>query len=133
MEKMKQIRLPWGVPARFKFIRIVLFLIVLFFVVNVYLSMHMMQKGPNQSVVEAIPFIIFQLNYGGIILIFIISIVWILHHGFGALSRMENILEQIMHGNYTFRMHLRKRDVMRPFADKLNKVLDLLEECKKQR
>ncbi len=129
----KQGRLPPGVPARFKFIRIILFLMVVFFLLNGYFLLDLMRKGPNTSAVETLPFFIFQINYCGIALIFVISIVWILHYGFGALSRMESILEQIINGSYGFRIHLRKRDIMRPFAEKLNKVLDILEESKRQK
>jgi len=131
MKKPSTIRLKLKVPVRFRFIRIILCLMVIFFLLNVYISILILRKGPSLPVNELMPFFVFQLNYGGIVLIFIISIVWVLHYGFGALSRMENILEQIISGDYTFRMHLRKHDIMRPFAEKLNKVLDLLEEAKK--
>nr|MDA8100823.1 Txe/YoeB family addiction module toxin [Nitrospiraceae bacterium] len=48
--------------------------------------------------------------------------------GFGALSRMEDIMDQIIKGNYSLRVHLRKKDILRPFSQKLNKVLDILEQ-----
>jgi signal transduction histidine kinase len=75
-------------------------------------------------------FIAFQINFIAIILILIVSFLFFLHYGFGALSRMENILKRILQGDYSLRIHLRKRDVMKSFAEKLNAILDLLEEYK---
>lgn len=93
--------------------------------------LQLFDKAPETAGASINPFFIFQTNFIAIMMVLVITLVWILHYGFGALSRMENILEQVLNGDYSFRMHLRKRDMMRPFADKMNKVLDLLEKNKK--
>jgi uncharacterized paraquat-inducible protein A len=130
MPKKKMFRLRIGISARFKVIKLVLLLMVLSFLLNCYISYQVLGPAGNITIADMIPYTIFQLNYAALIMVAIITIVWILHYGFGALSRMENILDQIISGDYSFRMHLRKHDLMRPFAEKLNKVLDQLEDCK---
>ena len=129
MSLKRKIRVKLSLPARFKFIQVVLLLMTLSFLVHGYLSLRLFEISASR---HDAAYLIFQLNYIGIMAILIITLVWILHYGFGALSRMENILEQIIRGDYTFRMHLRTRDIMRPFAEKLNKILDQLEECKRK-
>ncbi len=68
-----------------------------------------------------------QLSLIGIILTFLITIFILLHRGLGVMHRMEEILEKIIDGDYSLRLSLRKKDIMQSFANKLNKVLDLLE------
>ena len=126
-----RMRLRLGVPARFRFIRIILFLMIVSFVIHGYLSFRLFEWDILMRK-ASITYVSYQLNYVALMTVLLITLVWMLHYGFGALSRMENILEQIIQGNYAFRMHLRQRDIMRPFAEKLNKILDQLEECKKR-
>lgn len=52
----------------------------------------------------------------------------VLHRTLGPIPRMERILEKIISGEYSLRINVRKKDIIRPFVDKLNKVLQLLEE-----
>ena len=133
MDNRWKLRFRFGVPARFKLIRFLLLLVVISFFLNIFISLQIFRNQEDYVLTNMAPYIIFQVNYAAIILVFVVSLVWILHYGFGALSRMENILEQVVNGDHTFRMHLRKRDIMRPFAEKMNRVLDLLEEANKNK
>jgi len=114
---------------RFKFINYILVFIILSLLLNTHLTVKMIEEGKILFGGEA-SFIAFQINFIAIILALIISFLFFLHYGFGALSRMENILKKILEGDLSLRIHLRKRDVMKSFAEKLNAILDLLEEYK---
>jgi HAMP domain-containing protein len=71
-----------------------------------------------------------QLNFGAILLIFLVTLTFVLHRGFGALSRIEDILDQVIKGNYSLRLKLRKGDTLIPLTDRINKLIDLLEKKK---
>ncbi|MBN3039605.1 MAG: hypothetical protein JW867_00585 [Candidatus Omnitrophica bacterium] len=117
-------------PARFKFMRFVIGAMLAAFLVNSAIVLKMFSDNIYMPNVGLYTYFIIQLNFLGIMIVFVITLLWILHHGFGALGRMENILEQIINGDYSFRMHLRKTDIMHPFAEKLNKILDILEKSR---
>lgn len=46
------------------------------------------------------------------------------HRLAGPIHRMETDLDKIAQGNRTLRLTLRKADALKPFADKVNEVLD---------
>jgi len=71
-----------------------------------------------------------QLNFGAILLVFLVTLTFILHRGFGALARIEDILDQVIKGNHSLRLSLRKGDILIPLTDKINKLIDLLEKKK---
>lgn len=69
------------------------------------------------------------------VLILIVSIAFLfftmlvlLHRTVGAISRTETILDRVVNGDYSLRISVRKKDTIHSFADKLNKILDLLEK-----
>jgi HAMP domain-containing protein len=74
-----------------------------------------------------VPYIEYQLNYAGIILALIVTLLFVMHYSLGPVGRMENILDEVIKGNYSLRITLREKDALRPFVDRLNKVLSLLE------
>jgi hypothetical protein len=127
----RKLRLRLGISARFRFIKATLILMIISFLINCYIYYQFFHVTRNITVSDVIPYSIFQLNYSALNMILIITIVWIMHYGFGALARMESIIDKIISGDYSCRMYLRKYDAMRPFAEKLNKVLNTLEEAKK--
>jgi len=112
---------------RFKFMNYILLLIVLSLFLNTYITIKMVEEG-RIILGGELSYITLQINFVTVILILIISFLFFLHYGFGALSRMENILRRVLEGEFTLRINLRKKDIMRPFAEKLNAVLDLLEK-----
>ncbi|MDD3297077.1 MAG: hypothetical protein PHU64_06965 [Candidatus Omnitrophica bacterium] len=129
-EKRKRRFLRLETVNRFKFINWVLFLAVASMFVNAYVSMKMIEEGKILFGGE-FRFISFQVNFIGIIVILLIAIAFILHYSCGALSRMERILEEVLDGDYSLRIRLRKGDMMAPFAQRVNKVLELLDKSKK--
>ena len=111
---------------RFKFMNYILVFIVLSLFLNTYITVRMVEEGKILFGGE-ISYIMLQINFVTAIIILIISFLFFLHYGFGALSRMENILKRVLGGEFSLRINLRKRDIMKPFAEKLNSILDLLE------
>ncbi|MDD4295241.1 MAG: hypothetical protein PHP69_07005 [Candidatus Omnitrophica bacterium] len=125
--KKKRRLLSLSVPVRFKFIQVTLLLIVFSFFINAYFVLNLVKT--NKIVVMADPsYIAFQLNFVAAILILVIAITFLLHYGFGALSRMERIIQKFLNGEFNQRIVLRKNDIMKPFADDVNKVLDYIEK-----
>lgn len=72
--------------------------------------------------------IILQISLAGFFLTLMIMTYLVLHRTLGPIPRMERILEKIINGDYSLRINVRKKDIIRPFVDKLNRVLQLLEE-----
>ncbi|MFH1338857.1 MAG: hypothetical protein ABIH40_03335 [Candidatus Omnitrophota bacterium] len=72
--------------------------------------------------------IILQISLAGFFLTLLIMTYIVLHRILGPIPRMEKILEKIINGDYSLRINVRKKDIIRPFVDKLNRILQLLEE-----
>ena len=115
------------IPIQFKFIRIILVMVIASFFINAYVSIRTL-GWRDLDVSGDVSYMVFQLNFGAILLILLITMAFILHKGFGALSRMEEILEEVIKGKHSLRIRLRKGDVLIPLVDKINKILDLLEK-----
>ena len=115
------------IPIQFKFIRIILIMVIISFFINAYVSIRTL--GWRDFDVSAdTAYMVFQLNFGAILLVLLISMAFVLHKGFGALSRMEEILEEVIKGKRSLRIKLRKGDILIPLVDKINKILDLVEK-----
>ncbi len=126
---MKRRVLRLKIPVQFKFVRWVLFFVILSFFVNAYISIKMLGSRPFLPNADMVYFSS-QLSFGAILLIFLVTLTFIMHRGFGALSRIEDVLDQVIKGNYSLRLKLRKGDVLIPLVEKINKLIDLLEKKK---
>ncbi len=115
------------IPIQFKFIRIILAMVIISFFINAYISIRTL-GWRDLDISGDVAYMVFQLNFGAILLILLITMAFILHKGFGALSRMEAILDDVIKGKHSLRIKLRKGDVLIPLVDKINKILDLLEK-----
>ena len=111
---------------RFKLVNIIMLVVVVSLFLNTYDSMKMIEEGRIIFGGE-VPYIEYQLNYAGIILALIVTLLFVMHYSLGPVGRMENILDEVIKGNYSLRITLREKDALRPFVDRLNKVLSLLE------
>ena len=80
-----------NIPTRFKVIRLVLLLVILFTFLNCYTSITMLGRG-NIVYGGEIAFFAFQLSFVAVIVILVITLIYVLHYGFGSLSRMEKCL-----------------------------------------
>lgn len=127
---MKRRRL-WapGLEKRMKFIQVMLLLVILVAMVNTFISITLLNE--MQLFVDiSYKYFAIQFTFIALGLILILTLVYFIHYGFGAIFRMEKILEKISAGDYSLRIHLRKKDFLRPTAEKLNVVLDELEKEK---
>jgi signal transduction histidine kinase len=116
-----------GKIVRYRIFNFILALIILAAFINVFSSIELMEKG-NEVFKNKALYLIFQVILVVIGLGLIAVPGYLLHYGFGPISRMEKILEDVAFGNYSRRMSLREKDIMRPLAKKINRILDLLEK-----
>lgn len=131
MKRRKKWRIiPTAINKRMRFIQVVLVLAILSAVANAFASLRMLDKAEVFYGLETW-YYVSQSTFIFFGLVMVVTLAYILKHGFGALFRIENILEKIADGDYSLRVHLRKKDFLLPMAEKLNKVLDRLEEKKK--
>ena len=114
-----------GRIAKYRLINFLLGLLLLAAYIYAFSSIELLEEG-KVSFRNGIAYYVFQFILVSISLILITTLGYVLRYGFGAIARMERILEDVAAGNYSLRMSLRKRDILRPLARKLNKVLDLL-------
>jgi HAMP domain-containing protein len=114
-------------PLSFRFVNTVAILMIFSFLANAFIVIKILGDLPL-SVAEALYYKVIQLNFLGIILILTVTLTFILHYSIGALPRIESILERVLEGNYSLRIHVRKRDSLVSLAEKINKILDLLEK-----
>ncbi|MFA5272396.1 MAG: hypothetical protein WC412_08710 [Candidatus Omnitrophota bacterium] len=124
---MKRRRLQLRIPVQFKFVRWVLLFVIVSFFVNAYTSIKMLAVRPIAPNADMVYFSS-QLNFGAILLIFLVTLTFVLHRGFGALSRIEDVLDQVIKGNHSLRLKLRKGDTLIPLTDRINKLIELLEK-----
>jgi len=120
-----------GKVARYRIFNFILSLIILSAFINVFGSIELLESG-KEVFTNKVLYLIFQLILVSIGLFLVATLGYLLHYGFGAISRMEKILDDVAAGNYSLRMHLRKGDILGSFTRKLNKILDLLEKSTKK-
>jgi hypothetical protein len=114
-------------PIRFRFVNTVLILAILFSLVNAYTLLKMFAEKELFSESDVTYFIfLFIFITAGLFLIALLS--FILYYSFGAAARIEKTLERVIKGESSLRISLRKKDLMFPLAEKMNKVIDILEK-----
>ena len=127
---MKRRRLRLRNPVQFKFVRWILLFVIVSFFINAYVSIKILAARPLPPNADMVYFSS-QLNFGAILLVFLVTLTFILHRGFGALSRIEDVLDQVIKGNHSLRLKLRKGDILIPLADRINKLVDQVEKKSK--
>ena len=120
-----------GKIARYRIFNFILSLIILSAFINVFGSIELIERG-KEVFTNKVLYLIFQVVLVSIGLFLVATLGYLLHYGFGAISRIEKILDDVAAGNYSLRMYLRKGDILGPPAKKLNKILDLLEKSTKK-
>ncbi len=125
---MKERRKFFGVGkiSRYKFVNFILVFVLMLAFMNAFASMELLEEG-KIIFKSSIRYYVFQFILVAIGLVGITTLGYILHYGFGAIARIETILDNVAAGKYSLRIHLRKNDIMQPLAEKINKILDLLE------
>lgn len=76
--------------------------------------------------------LISQLSFSGVILVLLIAMLVLLHRAIGPIPRIEKILDRVNNGDYSLRIHVRKKDVLYSFVGKINKLIETLAEKTKR-
>jgi len=122
--KMKSRRRLFGTGEIGKY-RLINFLLVLILSATYIYAFSSIEvyEGGGVGFRDGITYYVFQL---------ITTLGYALRCGFGAVARMETILKDVAAGSYSLRLSLRKGDILSPLADKVNRIIDLLEKSAKQ-
>jgi len=120
-----------GKIGRYRLINFLLALILSATYIYAFSSIEVYEGG-GVGFRNGIAYYIFQFVLVTVSLILITTLSYILRCGFGAVGRMETILEDVAVGNYSLRLTLRKGDILSPLADKVNRILNLLEKGAKR-
>ncbi|MDD3089576.1 MAG: hypothetical protein WC329_05645 [Candidatus Omnitrophota bacterium] len=75
-------------------------------------------------------FILLEVGFMGFIFSILISMFLVLHRILGPLPRIESVLSEVIKGNHSLRVTIRKRDMIHGLVDKINAIIELLEKKK---
>jgi len=73
-------------------------------------------------------FILLEVGFMGFIFSILISMFMVLHRVLGPLPRIESTLEEVLQGNRSLRVTIRKKDMIHGLVEKINGILALLEK-----
>lgn len=116
----------WRLRFSIPFLNISLIVIICFTLISFYCLGRILTLPPY-TMPWRVNFIILQASFAGVIVTFLVAITLLLRRSLGAIPRMEAALEKIAAGDYSLRLSIRKKDILHPLVDKINKVLDVLE------
>lgn len=122
----------WKLKFNLPFLNISLVFAIVFTLLSFYALSRILTLPPHTSAWR-INFIILQLTFSGVILTFLVAISLLLRRSLGALPRVEATLEKIIAGDHALRISIRKKDILHPLVDKMNKIIELLEAKEKTR
>lgn len=117
----------WKFNFALRFLNISLVFVTLLAVISFY-ALGRLMIDPQSSLSWRVNIIILQLSFTGVIFSFIIGMFLLLHRTLGAIPRLEKTLDTIINGEYSLRLSVRKKDVIRPLVDKINQLIELLEK-----
>ncbi len=121
----------WELRTAVKLFKVLLSIISICTLIGCWVSIHIVSQLQS-SLLLGVQFLIAQFVFAIAIFTALGAIVLLIHRSLGPLPRLEDILEQIRNGNYSLRMRIRKKDFLVSFVEKLNAVLDILEEKAKK-
>lgn len=117
----------WKTKLNIKILNFALISTPIFFLIIFYAFFKVLTEL-QYSLTWRIYLIILQLSFTGFALVFLTVMFVILHRILGPINRIEKILDGVANEDYSLRMTVRKKDIIHSLVNKLNKVLDLLEE-----
>lgn len=120
----------WKLNFALRFLNVSLIFVTLLAVLSFYALSRIMTE-PQSSLSWKVNFIILQLSFTGVIFSFVIGMFLLLHRTLGAVPRLEKTIDRIVSGEYSLRLNVRKKDVIKPLVDKINQLIDLLEKKSK--
>jgi len=118
----------WQMKSVIQILSAALLLAAIFTVVSFFVLFKTI-AGLHSAFTWQLAFVVVQLCFsGGVILIFLGLFLVFLRRGIGPLGRIDKILDSVINGNYSLRISVRKKDLVYPFAEKINKIIELLEK-----
>jgi len=121
-------KLAWLTKYAMRFLSVSLLYIGALVAVNFYVSWKMLaelQQVFNYSSAWRVNFIIMQASFLGIIFVLLISMFLILHRSLGPLLRIERILDNVLKGDYSLRIAIRRKDIIQSLVDKINQLIGI--------
>jgi hypothetical protein len=121
----------WLRRHTFKFVHFALMYIAVLVIVNFYSAWKMiseLQTSFQYSSAWKTNFLIMQVCFLGVIFTLLASTYVLLHRSLGPLHRIEVMLDKVLTGDYSVRITIRKKDLVYSLADKLNRIIGLLEK-----
>ena len=88
--------------------------------------------APPQSWTWKANLILLQIFFCGAIFTFLITTFYLVQRSLGPIDRVEKILDEVIKGDYTHRIAIREKDFMFGFMEKVNTVLDRLQNTQKK-
>lgn len=120
----------WKLNFALRFLNISLVFVTLLAVLSFY-ALGRLMIDPQNSLSWRVNLIILQLGFTGVIFSFIIGMFLLLHRTLGAIPRLERTIDKIISGEYSLRLSVRNKDVIKPLIDKINQLIELLEKKSK--
>jgi HAMP domain-containing protein len=117
----------WKIKLNIKILDFALITTPIFFLIILYAFFKVLTEL-QYSLIWQIHLIILLISFTVFGLMFLTVMFVILHRILGPINRMEKILDGVANKDYSLRMTVRKRDIIYSLVNKVNKVLDLLEE-----
>lgn len=131
MKREKRSRKPWRIKHNLKLLNYLLavttiFTLFIFSTLKTILTEFPSFFGLHFDVV------IISMCFVVIVTAFVIILVILLHRSLGPVVQIEHVLDEVIGGNRSLRIRLRKKDLLHSLERKLNKVLDSLEATGKK-
>ncbi|MDD5669138.1 MAG: hypothetical protein PHE58_03800 [Candidatus Omnitrophica bacterium] len=131
MQQERRKRALGRIQYTLRFLNVSLICAIVFIILAFY-ALGKLVTDSQYSMVWRINLIIFQLSFTAVIFALLIGMFLLLHRSLGAMPRIEEILDRVLKGDSSLRVTIRKEDIMHSFVEKLNKVLDQLEQKNKK-
>jgi methyl-accepting chemotaxis protein len=116
----------WRLKFSVRFLDFSIILLIALFFINFFANMDMVKRLETISVLP-FSFVISQVSFLLVVIIFLINIMLFLHRGLGPVRRVESVIDRVLSGDYSLRINLRKKDILQSLAIKINQLIDLLE------
>lgn len=124
---MAERRKAWQIASTLQVLNTALVLVAVFTVVSFVILIKTI-SGFQHTPKWMFDFVLVQLIFSaGVILIFLLTILVLIHRGLGPLKRIDKIIDEVLAGNYSLRITVRQKDFIYPFAAKINKLIELLQ------
>jgi hypothetical protein len=125
--EVKNRRQFWKIETTIIFLNVALIIATLLTLVSFFALIKVI-TAPQDSVMWRVNLVVLQVCFAGVIFTFVLSIFWLVQRGLGPLTRIEQVLDKVIAGDYKVRLGVREKDLLYTFINKVNRVLELLEK-----